>query len=196
MTANPDGGSDPESTRTVTVLIADELPVVREGLKALLSRSPGVAIVGEATTARDVARLAILHRPNVVVVDPELLGARTDTTIREVRRMVPLTAVLVFTSDDDGYAVVAALRAGARGYLTKNASDKAIMRAVYGLAVGEAVLGPGVVDQLISGIGSPQGRNQDAFPELTARERDVFELLAAGMRNAAIADRLQLSPKT
>ncbi|SDI17162.1 DNA-binding response regulator, NarL/FixJ family, contains REC and HTH domains [Actinokineospora alba] len=180
----------------VTVVLADEQPIVRRGLIALLSRSSEITVVGEASTTREVTRLAAVHRPDVLVIDAELPGSQVDATIREVLRTSPSTAVLVFTAVDDENTVVAALRAGARGYLLKSCDDGGIIRAVTGLAQGDAVLGPRVADQLINRIGSRAARNQDLFPELTAREQDVLELMVSGMRNAGIAAQLHLSPKT
>jgi DNA-binding NarL/FixJ family response regulator len=180
----------------VTVVLADEQPVVRQGLRALLSGPPEVAVVADAATARDAMRLVVLHRPCVLVIDIELPGFQVDGTIREVLRAAPSTAVLVFTADAAEDTVVAAVRAGARGYLLKSSSGEGIVRAVRGLAAGEAVLGPGVTDRLVSRIGNRPAQHQELFPELSPRERDVLELMASGMRNAAIAARLHLSPKT
>ncbi|WP_436498464.1 LuxR C-terminal-related transcriptional regulator [Actinokineospora sp. HUAS TT18] len=180
----------------ITILLADVQPIVRRGLAALLARSPEMTVVAEAATARDTTRLAVLYRPDVVVMDAELPGGEVDATIRELARTVPATAVLVFTAVDDEDTVVAAVQAGARGYLLKNSADDGIVRAVKGLAHGDAVLGPGIADRLISRIGSRAARHQDLFPELTGREQDVLELMVAGMRNAAIAAHLHLSPKT
>jgi len=181
---------------TVSVVVADEQPVVRRGLGALLSRNAAIAVAGEAATAREALRMAVLHRPDVLVLDSGLPGGHVDATVREVRRAAPGTAVLVFTAADDEDTVIAAVRAGARGYLLKNGTDDSIVRAVVALAHGETVLGPGVADRLIGRIGSRPAQFQDMFPELTAREQDVLELVAAGMGNTAIAARLHLSPKT
>lgn len=177
-------------------MIADEQPIVRRGLRALLSRSPEIGVVAEAATGREAVRMAVLHRPDVLVIDTELPGSHVDATVREVLRAAPATAVLVFTAADDEDTVIAAVRAGARGYLLKSSADGGIVRAVTGLAQGETVLGPGIVDRLVSGIGSRPARYQDRFPELTAREQDVLELMVSGMRNTAIATQLHLSPKT
>lgn len=193
---------DPDSARVdlepslVTVVLADEQPVVRRGLRALLSGQPEVAVVADAVSARDAIRLAALHRPCVLVIDVELPGCQVDGSIREVLRATPSTAVLVFTADAAEDTVVTAIRAGARGYVLKSSSDDGILRAVRGLAAGEAVLGPGVMDRLVSQIGTRPAQHNELFPELSPRELDVLELMASGMRNAAIAARLHLSPKT
>ncbi len=180
----------------VTVVLADRQPVVRSGLRAMLSRSADVVVAAEAATARDAVRLATLHRPDVLVVDIELLGVGLATTIHEVLRAAPTVAVLVFTAIDDEETMVSAMRAGARGYLLKHARDDSVLQAVRGLAMGEAVLGPGVADCIVNRIGVGQERPEALFPALTLRERDVLQLMAKGMRNAAIATELRLSPKT
>ena len=116
--------------------------------------------------------------------------------MREVLRAAPGTAVLVFTTADDEDMVVTAVLAGARGYVLKSSADGGIVRAVTGLAAGETILGPGIADRLVPRIGSRSPRFLDMFPELTTREREVLELVAAGMGNSVIAKHLHLSPKT
>jgi DNA-binding NarL/FixJ family response regulator len=180
----------------VSVVIADGQPVFRRGLAALLTGSGAVTVVAEAAASREAARMVVLHRPDVLVLDLELADGQVDATVREVLRAAPATAVLVFTAADDEDTLVAAMRAGARGYLLKSSADAGIVRAVIGLAQGETILGPGIGERLVGRIGGPPARFQRLFPELTAREQDVLELLAAGMGNTAIARQLHLSPKT
>lgn len=180
----------------VTVVLADGHPVVRSGLRAMLSSSRDVTVAAEAATAHDAMRLVLLHRPDVFVVDIELLGVRVDTRIRAILRETPSTAILVFTAVDDDEAMVSAMRAGARGYLLKHSPDEGVLLAVRGLAMGEAVLGPGVADRIVDLIDNWHGRHGALFPDLTTRERDVLELMVTGMRNGAIAGKLRLSPKT
>ncbi len=194
--SDPDGARMDVEPSLVTVVLADEQPVVRRGLRALLSCQPEVAVVADAANARDAIRLAALHRPCVLVIDVELPGFQVDGSIREVLRVSPSTAVLVFTADAADDTVVTAIRAGARGYVLKSSSDDGILRAVRGVAAGEAVLGPGVVDRLVTQLDNRPAQHNSLFPELSPRELDVLELMASGMRNAAIAARLHLSPKT
>jgi DNA-binding NarL/FixJ family response regulator len=184
-----------ESAR-VSVVLADAQPVVRRGVAALLSKSSDIVVVAEAATGREAVRMSVLHRPDVLVLDTELLGGQVGTAVREVLRAAPGTAVLVFTATDDEDTVVSAVRAGARGYVLKSSADGGIVRAVTGLAAGETILGPGIADRLVPRIGSRSPRFQDMFPELTAREQEVLELVAAGMGNSVIAKQLHLSPKT
>ncbi|MET8094246.1 response regulator transcription factor [Micromonospora sp. NPDC005220] len=179
----------------VTVVLADAQPVVRRGLHALLSPSAEVAVTGEAASAREALALATATRPDVLVLDVELPGFQAGVTIQEINRVSPSTAVLVFTAVEDEHAILAAMWAGARGYVLKNCPGDGIVRAIRGLATGEVILGPRVADKLIGQL-SREPRNQQLFPELTAREREVLELIASGMRNVAIAAKLNLSPKT
>jgi DNA-binding NarL/FixJ family response regulator len=196
------GAPDPHSARTdvepflVTVVLADEQPVVRRGLRALLSGQPEIAVVADAASARDAIQLATLHRPCVLVIDVELPGFQMDGSIREVLRASPSTAVLVFTADAADGKLGTAIRAGVRGYLPKSSSDDGIVRAIRGLAAGEAVFGPGVIDRLLNQIGNGPAQSGELFPGLSPRELGVLELMASGMRNADIAARLHLSPKT
>lgn len=178
----------------VTVVVADPQPVVRGGLRALLTSGGGVQVVAEAETRRDAVRLAALHRPDVLILDLDMCGGGT-AAIAEVRHRAPGVAVLVFTTLDDDASVLAAMRAGASGYLLKNTGDDGILRAVRGLAAGEAVFGP-VIARRLTGLLAPRPAPEQAFPELTPRERQVLGLVATGLRNTAIADRLALSPKT
>jgi len=110
----------------VRIVLADERPVVRCGLRTLLSRTPDLAVIAEAATARDTVRLAVLHRPDVLIVDVELPGFQVDSMIREVRRVTPSTAILVFSAIDADDTVVTAVRAGARGYLLKSSSNESV----------------------------------------------------------------------
>lgn len=193
---------DPDSARAdaepfvVTVVLADEQPVVRRGLRALLSGQPEIAVVGDAASAREAIRLATLHRPCVLVIDVNLPGFQMDGSIREVLRASPSTAVLVFTADVAEDKLGAAIRAGVRGYVPKSSSDDGIVRAIRGLAAGEAVFGPGVIDRFLDQFGNAPARSGELFPGLSPRELEVLELMASGMRNADIAARLHLSTKT
>jgi DNA-binding NarL/FixJ family response regulator len=180
---------------TIRVLVADDHPLVRGGLRAALDPLPEVEVVAEAATGSAAVREAVLHRPDVVVMDiqmPELDGVEAT---RELRRVVPSAAVLVLTMFDDDDSVFSAMRAGARGYVLKGAEQQEIARAILAVAAGEAIFGPGVAARVLSFLTVPP-RPAAAFPELTAREREVLDLLAAGRGNRQIAGQLGLSAKT
>ena len=180
---------------TIRMLIADDHPLVREGLKAALAPLPEVEIVAEAATGSAAIREAVLHQPDVIVMDlqmPELNGI--DAT-RELARAVPSAAVLVLTMFDDDDWVFAAMRAGARGYVLKGAEQQELARAIMAVAAGEAIFGPAVATRVLAYFATP-ARTPTPFPELTAREREVLDLIAAGHTNHQIAERLGLSAKT
>ncbi|MFI6164751.1 MULTISPECIES: LuxR C-terminal-related transcriptional regulator [Micromonospora] len=194
MSRDPEEVADGAQPRVVTVVLADAQPVVRRGLIALLSTSTEIDVVAEAGTAQAALRSAASVRPDVLVLDIAMPDFQAGT-LQEITRVSPSTAVLVFTAVEDEAVVVTTMRAGARGYVLKSCPGDGIVRTVRGLATGEVILGPRVADLLIGQLGR-EPRNQQMFPELTERERQVLELIAAGMRNAAIAARLNLSPKT
>ena len=180
---------------TIRILIADDHPLVRQGLQAALAPVPEVEVVAEAASGQEAIREAVLHRPDVVVMDlqmPELNGIEAT---RELARAVPTAAVLVLTMFDDEDSVFAAMRAGARGYVVKGAEQEEIGRAIQAVAAGEAIFSPGVAQRVLRYFAAPQPV-ADPFPGLTAREREILTLLAAALPNAAIATRLGLSPKT
>jgi len=179
----------------VRVVLADDHPVVRDGLRSLLASLPGVELVAEAATGREAVREAVLHRPDVVVMDlhmPELDGI---AATHEIVRAVPGAAVLVLTMFDDDDSVFAAMRAGARGYLLKGAGQAEISGAIRAVAAGQAIFGPGVAARVLGYFAAPP-RPDVPFPDLTAREREVLDLIAAGLTNTAVAARLGLAAKT
>lgn len=182
---------------TIRVAVADDHPVVRDGLRALLASLPAMELVAEATSGRQAVRCAVLHSPDVLVMDlrmPDLDGVAATA---EIAKVAPRVAVLVLTMFDDDESVFAAMRAGARGYLVKGASQDEIVRAVTAVAAGEAIFGPGVARRVLRYFAEPpRAPTETAFPELTRREREVLDLIARGLPNAAIADRLGLSAKT
>jgi DNA-binding NarL/FixJ family response regulator len=182
---------------TIRVAVADDHPVVRDGLRALLASLPTMELVAEATSGREAVRCAVVDSPDVLVMDlrmPDLDGVAATA---EIAKVAPRVAVLVLTMFDDDESVFAAMRAGARGYLVKGASQAEIVRAVTAVAAGEAIFGPGVARRVLRYFAEPpRDPSETAFPELTNRERQVLDLIARGLPNAAIAGRLGLSGKT
>ncbi|GIG56331.1 DNA-binding response regulator [Longispora fulva] len=180
----------------IRVVIADDHPVVRDGLRVLFSSLPDIELLAEAATGREAVRAAVTHQPHVLVMDlrmPDLDGVAATA---EISRLAPDVAVLVLTMFDDDETVFAAMRAGARGYLVKGASQEDISRAITTVAGGGAVFGPGVARRVLNFFGNPSPTAQPPFPELTPREREVLDLIAAGLPNATIARRLGLAGKT
>lgn len=182
-------------TTQVTVMLADGHPVVRGGLRALLAAAAGITVVAEAGNGREAVREAVLHRPDVLIMDLRIGDLAAASVIMQIRRAAPNTAVLVFTMADDDESVFTAMRAGARGYLLKRAEHDDLIRAVRAVAAGGAVFGAPIANRL-SGLFTPSGPALDPFPELTTREREVLDLLAAGLPTPGIARRLCLAGKT
>jgi DNA-binding NarL/FixJ family response regulator len=183
-------------TDPVTVLIADDHPVFRSGLRALLGTDPAIAVVGEATTGAEVVAVAARERPDVVLMDlnmPELDGVVATGTIVQAD---PDVAVLVLTMFDDDDSVFAAMRAGARGYLLKGTNQADIVRAVHAVAAGGAMFGPAVAQRVLEFFAGGSAHPAATFPQLSDREREVLDLLAQGDSNGRIASRLSISEKT
>lgn len=179
----------------IRVVIADDHPVVRDGLSALLASVPSVTVAGVAANGREAIHAAVTLRPDVLVMDvqmPELTGVAAAS---EISRVAPQVAVLMLTMFDDDYSVLAAMRAGARGYVLKGAQQDEIVRAIHAVSAGEAIFGPGIA-RLVLGLVSAPPTAETPFQNLTSREREVLDLIAAGARNAEIARRMSIAPKT
>jgi len=179
----------------IRVVLADDHPVVRAGLAALLESLPDITVVAVATNGRDAVREVVLHRPEVAVLDLQMPDMDGFAATRALARSAPEVGVLVLTMFDDDDSVFAAMRAGARGYVVKGAEQEEIARAVHAVAAGEAIFSPGVAQRVLRFFSAPPPV-ADPFPELTAREREILILLAGNLGNSAIATRLGLSPKT
>jgi DNA-binding NarL/FixJ family response regulator len=179
------------------VVIADDHPVFRGGLRALLGTDPDLEVVGEASTGTEAVELAEAVQPDVVVMDLHMPGLDGVAATREIVRVSPHVAVLVLTMFDDDDSVFAAMRAGARGYVLKGANQADVVRAVHLVGAGGAMFGPAVAQRVIEFFARPRPATTPiAFPELTDREHEVLDLLAAGHSNSTIASRLRISDKT
>jgi DNA-binding NarL/FixJ family response regulator len=181
---------------TLRVLLADDHPVVRSGLRALLGTIDGIEVVGEAADGDGAVREAQLLKPDIVLMDVRMPGLDGVEATRRIRAAVPTTAVLVLTMFDDDATVFTALQAGARGYLLKGAEQDEIVGALRAVAAGQVIFGPGIASRVLEHFAAPPAPAADPFPQLTAREREILALLADGRRTSSIADELALSPKT
>lgn len=180
---------------SVRVVVADDHPVYREGVVAMLL-DRGLDVVAEAADGEAALAAATAHRPDVVLMDLDMPGLGGVEATRRLSAEAPGVAVLVVTMDSDDASVFAALKAGARGYLVKDASGADIARAVESVARGESVLGARISGQVLAAaVGSATAAPQP-FPQLTAREREVLELVARGYDNARVGRHLGLSEKT
>jgi DNA-binding NarL/FixJ family response regulator len=179
----------------IKILVADDHPVVRDGLRALFAEYPDITLIGEAATGREAIKAAVIDRPDVIIMDLAMPDTDGFSATAEISRVAPEVAVLILTMSDDDVTVTKAMRAGARGYLLKGATKEEILRAVTAVADGQAIFGPSVAQRILARLGAP-ATGDDPFPQLTPREHDVLRLLSLGLSNSAIADRLGLSLKT
>jgi DNA-binding NarL/FixJ family response regulator len=181
----------------VRVLLADDHPMYRYGVAAVLAGEPRVELVGQASTGTELLALAATARPDVVVTDlrmPDLDGIEVTRRLATERPDLP---VLLLTMHDDDESVYGAMRAGARGYLLKGADSGELVSTVLALAAGGTAFGPAVARRIVGFfLESTTKYAQGAFPQLTPRERQVLDLLAAGRRNHAIGEQLGMSEKT
>jgi DNA-binding NarL/FixJ family response regulator len=176
------------------VVIVDDHPIVRDGLKSLLSSIDDIELAGEAGTGEDAIPLVEATKPDVVIMDIEMPGMGGIEATRVLTARHPTVPVLALTMYGQDEFVYAALRAGARGYLVKGAQQQDLIRAIQAVAQGQAVFGPDVADRLLATFSSAPV--PIPFPELTDREREILSLITGGTGNVQIARRLGLSPKT
>ncbi|NHC22318.1 response regulator transcription factor [Nocardioides sp. IC4_145] len=185
-----------ESTaRPIRVAVVDDHPVFRLGMAGLLGSLEGIEVVALAEDAAQAVE-RVTDAVDVVLMDLHLGEDSGIETTRTLVRALPRLAVLVITMDEDDESVVAAVRAGARGYLLKSASPEEVERGIRAVANGEAIMGPQVAARAMASLTGSRTSVQVPFPELSDREREVLDLVARGFDNATIARRLVLSPKT
>lgn len=182
---------------TVRVLIADDHPLFRDGLRALVADSPETELVGCASDGEEAVRLALNEAPDVVVMDLRMPGLNGVQATRQIVAARPEIAVLVLTMVEEDASIFAAMRAGARGYVLKGAGPDTILRSILVVAAGEAIFGSAVAGRLTQFFVTSGGAQAATpFPDLTGRERDILALMATGANNQTIAHRLGLTEKT
>ena len=182
---------------SIRILLADDHAILRHGLRAMLDSTPEFEVVGEATTGEEAVTRSAELRPDVVLMDIQMPGLNGIEATRRVIESNPNAGVVVLTMFRDDDSVFAAMRAGARGYVLKDAGGEEVLRVVRAVANGEAYFGPEIAKRLMSYFSAPRPATpSEAFPELTTREHEVLDLIARGLSNTEISRRLFLSPKT
>ena len=180
----------------LTILIADDHPVFRKGLRALLASLPSIELVGEATSGEEAIALAEQLQPDVVLMDLQMPGGGGLPAIRQIVQTSPHIRILVVTMFEDDDSVFAAMRGGALGYVLKDMNDDEITRAILAVGNGEAIFSPAIAQRMMNFFSARPDLPVDIFPELTESERNVLRLMAQGTNNEAIAQQLSLSTKT
>jgi len=188
------GGQPEENT---TVLVVDDHAVFRYGMRAMLANARGFEVVGEAATGEEAVEKAAEMRPDIVLMDIQMSGMNGIEATRRILQANPDLSVVVVTMFGDDESVFLAMRVGARGYVLKGADAEEVMRVLRAVAQGEAHFGPEIARRLMNFFSAPKpAPPSEQFPELTAREVEILDLIARGMDNQEIASRLFLSPKT
>jgi DNA-binding NarL/FixJ family response regulator len=180
----------------VRVLIADDHPLFREGMRGRLDRVADIEVVGEASSGDEAVKLAREFGPEVILMDIKMPGKNGIEATREILQTNQEIGVLMLTMFQDDDSVFAAMRAGAKGYLLKDSGGEGVVHAIRAVASGEAVFGAGVAERIIGFFSAPRAAPQRAFPDLTEREEEVLFLVAQGKGNREIARQLFVSLKT
>jgi DNA-binding NarL/FixJ family response regulator len=179
------------------VLLADDHPVFRKGLRALLTSLPDTLVIGEAADGQEAVVRAAELSPDVVVMDLNMPDMGGVEATRRIIAHEPSVGILILTMLEDSESVFAAMRAGARGYLVKGSETDEVIAAITGVGRGEAIFGPSIAQRVLGFLTRPLSPyDEELFPELSHREREILDLIASGSNNADIARKLCLSPKT
>jgi DNA-binding NarL/FixJ family response regulator len=182
-------------TEPLTILIAEDHPLFRKGLRALLATLPQVQIVSEAASGPEAVRLAAQLQPNLTLMDLQMPGDGL-SAIRQIAAAHPHIHILVVTMFEDDDSVFAAMRAGARGYVLKDMDDDEMLRAIVAVGHGEAIFSPAIATRIMAFFANRPAQLATPFPDLTDSERKVLRLMARGLTNDEIAAQLGFSPKT
>ncbi len=182
---------------SLRILIADDHPLFRKGLRTLLNATADMEVVGEATTGQEVIELAATLQPDVILMDLQMPGVNGIEATRQILQTSPHIRILVITLFEDDASVFSALRAGARGYVLKDTKEEEMLRAIRAVGSGEAIFSPAIASRLMDFFAA-QGPAvpKEIFPTLTEREREILQWLARGSSNNQIAQELALSVKT
>lgn len=179
------------------ILLVDDHPLFRKGMRTLLTATPEMEVVGEAATGQEAIDLAATLQPEVVIMDLQMPVVNGIEATRQILQVSPHIRILVVTLFEDDASVFTAMRAGARGYILKDAKEEEILRAVRAVGSGEAIFSPAIATRLMEFFATTRpGVAKEIFPILTEREREILQLIARGATNSDIARSLTLSIKT
>jgi len=184
---------------TIKVLIADDHLFYREGVRTLLNTAEGIEIIGEASNGQEVVERAAELKPDVILMDLKMPSLNGIDATRQIMQKQPNVGILVITMFDDDESVFAVMRAGARGYLLKDADQEELVRAITAVYRDEAIFSPAIARRMMnyfSHLPRERAKAENVFPDLTDREYEILELIAQGHGNPAIANKLSLSVKT
>lgn len=179
------------------ILIADDHPLFRKGMRTLLTATAETEVIGEATTGQEVIELAATLQPDVILMDLQMPGVNGIEATRQILQTSPHIRILVITLFEDDASVFSALRAGARGYVLKDTKEEEMVRAIRAVGSGEAIFSPSIATRLMDFFAAPRPAvPKEIFPTLTEREREILQWIARGSTNHDIARQLALSVKT
>jgi DNA-binding NarL/FixJ family response regulator len=182
---------------SLRILIADDHPLFRKGMRTLLTATADTEVIGEATTGQEVIELAATLQPDVILMDLQMPGVNGIEATRQILQTSPHIRILVITLFEDDASVFSALRAGARGYVLKDTKEEEMIRAIRAVGSGEAIFSPSIATRLMDFFAAPlPAVPKEIFPTLTEREREILQLIARGSTNHDIAKQLALSVKT
>src|SRR5436190_20314270 len=181
---------------SLRILIADDHPLFRKGMRTLLTATADTEVIGEATTGQEVIELAAALQPDVILMDLQMPGVNGIEATRQILQTSPHIRILVITLFEDDASVFSALRAGARGYVLKDTQEEEMLRAIRSVGSGEAIFSPTIATRLMDFFSAPQTAvPKEIFPTLTEREREreILQWIARGSSNSEIARELALS---
>jgi DNA-binding NarL/FixJ family response regulator len=182
---------------SLRILIADDHPLFRKGMRTLLTATADTEVIGEATTGQEVIELAATLQPDVILMDLQMPEVNGIEATRQILQTSPHIRILVITLFEDDASVFSALRAGARGYVLKDAREEEMLRAIRSVGSGEAIFSPAIATRLMDFFSASQTAvPKEIFPTLTEREREILQWIARGSSNSEIARKLTLSVKT